>query len=307
MKMIPAAGGLVPAAPMVAFDPKSPYALWYLIALLSWPKDQRQQAYALTTYASELIGFYDDHGPTLAANTLQGTVARVAARLGIPEAEVLAMPQARMIAEHLREHLDNVKASIETDMFEPAGGHRVVARAPGVDVLRGQIQKATDGGARSVGWALLLVATMQRRHPELNASLNRAFAIMEATCLERDWPGLSERTLKDQWEGWRDIAPLSAALWTWTLGRPPGASRDEWLAAAFRTETGVKAVLRWARWFRRFGTTHKARGSRATLLSEAETIDYRVDLPPMEPNLPNLTPRELAAAKAYKVVSIRSA
>ena len=59
------------------------------------------------------------------------------------------------------------------------------------------------------GEALYYVAVMALHHPELPPSLNRAFALMEATAEGR--PGRNDRELKENWRRWRTVAPCWAA------------------------------------------------------------------------------------------------
>lgn len=293
-------------APVVAFDHTSPYALWFLIALLSWPTDKRQQAYALATYAAQLIAYFEEKGPALAAETFATTVAGVAERLGISEEEVLSMPQARPMAEAMLQDASNARGMIEAELLRPAGGYQTLADAPGSRVLREEAQKALSGGARNVGWALLLIANMDRRHSGLQPSLNRAIAIMEATCSGKNWASVSDRTLKDHWKQWRGIAPLSAAIWVWQMDPQAGNTWDERLYTAFGTELGVKSVLRWAKWFRGFAVSFGASKGRGPLIPEEEAVIYDVPLPSAEPPLLGLSPSELEAARRYRAATLKA-
>ena len=306
MKFIPGSRLVTNAAPVVAFDHTSPFAHWYLIALLSWPTDKRQQGYALATYAAQLIAYFEEKGPALASETFATTVAGVAERLGISEEEVLSMPQARPIAEAILRDASNARGMIEAELLRPAGGYQTLADAPGSRVLREEAIKALMGGARNVGWALLLIANMDRRHPGLQPSLNRAIAVMEATCSGKNWANVSDRTLKDHWKQWRGIAPLSAAIWVWQMDPRAGNTWDDRLYSAFGTEIGVKAVLRWAKWFRGFAVSFGASKGRGPLIPEEEAVIYDVPLPSAEPNLPGLSRSELEAALQYRAATLKA-
>ena len=251
------------------------------------------------------MAYFRERGPA-ASRDFKATIAEVAARMGVTEEYVLSMPQARVVAEAIERDMKNARATIETELLQPAGGFQSLADAPGSMLLRQEANNALTGGARNAGWALLLVATMREHHPEFAPSLNRAFAVMEATCGSRNWPSVTDRTQKAQWGEWRGIAPLSAAIWSWQFGVTRKDQLEERLFSAFETREGVKKVLQYAKWFRQFGTTFGARNGKAPLLPESEAVVYQVDLPALRPVLPALVPAEMEAATRYRAATLKA-
>ncbi|WP_139341772.1 hypothetical protein [Roseomonas mucosa] len=301
MQYLKGAHQQVASVPIAEFDASSPIAGVYLLALLTWPKNRRKQQHALVTYAAELIAYCQARPASLMASLFKFTVQTVAEKLGVPEAEVLSMPHARTIAEAMATgDAHNLRGYIEEELLIPAGGFQALAEAPGSAVLRSEADAVLNGPVKNAGRTLLLIAAMVHHHPEIPASLNRAFAIMEGDANAVRRSGVTTRTLRAHWADWRGIAPLAAALWVWNMQCPPGSNEKEHLADAFASEEGVRALLGWAVWFRQFGVSFAPSRGQSTILPETEAVLYRAGGQAILPPLPPLSIEELQDAAAYQ-------
>ncbi len=294
------------AAPILTFDYKSPFARCFLLAALAWPEDREQQSYALVTFALQLRAFLNKKGPRIIAEEeFRASVIDVARQLGVSPSAVLSMPIAEEIAQGIARDVGNAAGRIETEMYYPAGGDQAAADAPGSRVLREGIERAVNGPVKHVGYQLFLMARMSKLHPEMGSSLNRTKEIMVQTCKGPTWPNISYTTLNDHWVNWRSISPLAAAIWAWNLQCPASVRSEDWMVRAFTTQDGLKSVMQWTRWFRRFATNFKAKGSKTSLLDASATIDFGVNLPEQMPPLPKLLPEEVAAGLSYKAATTK--
>lgn len=290
----------VSTAPIAEFDPKSPFAGMYLMALLGCPKDRRGQQHTLATYAAEMIAYCKARSPELSREMFDLTVKAAAAQMGVSEQDVLAMPQSRPIAQAIAHDAHNMQPYIEEELLTPAGGFQSLAEAPGSAVLRAAWDAALSGPVRNVGVTLTLIASLDRFHTDIPGSLNRAFAIMEADAPGGRRSSVTARTLRAHWLEWRGVAPLAAALRIWCHAVPPTQDGREHIAGAFATTEGVSTLLSWAQWFRAFGVLFAPSRGQKSIIPEAEAVQYRVNVPILTPPLTPLSPEELHNARGYR-------
>lgn len=300
--LIPAVPGhaIQLAAPTFVIDHTSPFACFPLIALLSSPLNLEQQRHMIVTYGHLLRAFLNRPGErAILGAEFNRAIQEAATELGVRTDAVLSMPLARLIAEHVIREVSNAPGRIEDELIVPGGGDQGIADAPGSKALTQIADRAWNGPVRNTGYLLLLVARMQRNHPDSRPSLNRALAVMEATCTGPDWGGTGASTLFEQWKEWQSVAPLSAAIWAWVQRRPAGVPKEDWHLSALRPGEGLKNVIQWTRWMRHFAVTFKPKGGQKTLLDDLQTVDFRSTLPPALPHLFPLSTNELQAASSY--------
>jgi hypothetical protein len=130
-----------------------------------------------------------------------------------------------------------MRAHADEALFDAMGGLETVAESPAISVLVEEMAANFRRG-QLAGEALYLVAAMALHHREMPPSLNRAFAVMDAT--GKGTPGRNERQLKENWSSWRAVAPYWAAkIMTETIELQ---SAERWLldlAAAYLPPSAI--------------------------------------------------------------------
>ena len=229
---------------------------------------------------------------------------------GCTPEDILSVPGAREFeAEARRNLVDSTRRAVLETVFQPAGGLRSVTDSPALATLYEQMGQAQQTGA-IVGQILCLVASVAELHPDIPASLNRTWTIMEAEALPRS--GLPRRAklqgdrtgLLRLWGEWCGSAPLHAAAHLWIMGAQLAPDPRAEMGAMFSTPQGIGTVLAWAKWFRAWGTTFRPDRARlgTTLIPPEVALIYDtkgVDVPEIKPPLWPLTKRQLAAARGH--------
>ncbi|MDW8399101.1 MAG: hypothetical protein RMK90_11095 [Acetobacteraceae bacterium] len=271
-----------------------------LVAVLAWPRDARRRAEAMATWAAVMLDLISHvlEPETLKAGLTLGA-AQFAQRLGITVEEVLATPQAKRLFAAIRgpERTalvgDTLARGMET-LFLPVGGFGAVAKAPGLKVVTAELRRAVAGPAALAGAVPEVVAAIERHHPDVPATVNRALAVLEG-------PGRSIRVMKDAWQEGRCAAHLWGALWV-ALGanRFWSGAGGEAVAEAIERRDGRARLLRHAAWFAGFAARYAPPGAGRPLIESAELIP--IDATPEAPPIPPLPAELHERARRYRTV-----
>jgi hypothetical protein len=291
--------------PVISIDPCDPFAGNFLVAALAWPQSEGDRKKALATFWADTQDRLDVDGGQRAEAEVAAALQAAADAHGCTPADILALPGAREFeAEAWRDLVAGMNKAVADALLWPSGGHRAVADAPGLNVITEQAHQAQRSGA-IVGQALCLIASMAHLHPDIPASMNRTWAVMQAEALPRGGKVPEDRaSLVRLWGEWCGSAPLHAAVHLWFVGAElfapdPRAEKE----AMFSTPRGVGTVLAWAKWFRAWGTDFRPDRARAPLLPPDTALLYDtkgVDVPAIKPLLWPLSALQLAAARGYR-------
>jgi hypothetical protein len=212
------------------------------------------------------------------------------------------MPGASLFFEsYFSQPEENIRA-VMAGIFEPAGSFRAVAQARGSRQMLLDYERAAAGGAFFSGVLLSIIAVLARHHTETPASLNRALAVTQGWSKRGLMRVPTERTLLDEWQNWRHVAPLWAAV----IGNqqlaqghgllsPFGASLEVLLDPA-----RLRQIIGNARWFRNFAGSFVPQHGREVLIPLDISLPIVADVNEIEPPLAPLPPDDLAAAKRYR-------
>ena len=288
-----------PLLPLSEVDPAHLDGLWagpIVLAHMCWPGAQRAQQHAIATWAASMMAVLESE--ELATETTLGmaeALGRVAAQLGVSEAEVMKMPNAREFMQAVGGLPGKVRADIDAALFLRSGGLATVATAPGLDQVNAYVAHAVGGGAALAGLVLLTVARLAKHHPEVGpASQKRAVEVVWATTTQR-----GSRSMIDDWKRWRRVLPLWAAL----VCRASAAGNKDALRATMDdalSPAGVRSLLSHAAWFRQFARAHQAPGAARPLLLPSEVDPLPGGFPPTLPDIRPLDGQALAAARRHK-------
>jgi len=281
--------------PVAEFDPDSDFAPLFLVALMTWPHDPRRRQQFLVRAGARIMTSDPPPAEPLDEQTMRRideSVAGAVTRAVGKAAGALTKVEA-VSTEFSPELWTLARDRAKRELYEPSGGLRTLVDAPGWDTFN---PRQGPEELQRAGVALAVVATLARRHPDIPASLNRAYAVIEAEGQERgDRTRTSERHLKEIWERWCGAAPLWAA---YVLVR----ELADWRGAPL-VLLGNRAlrrrILAAAGWFRQFGTTFVPRGARGPLIPPEQALELRVGIPPAEPPLPPLSPEMASVARAW--------
>ena len=199
---------------------------------------------------------------------------------------------AELGGEEVRQNLVDILGSkldhtLYHDVFLPAGGHHVVSSGPGMEVLKGEIDTAFAEG-RWVGQMLCFVRQIEEHHPELRASLRKAWAIVAAERKHQDPNAGTDhsRFLQTAWPRKRCVGPLYAGLLIVLSlrGKVPGHMQPE------LTQDEVGEVVAYAMWLREWAANFKPFHSNGEpLINPFEAAEYDCPVSPIEPPLGQLS------------------
>ena len=283
-------------------DTRQPYAGMQVIVAMSWPGDQDRQKKALAAFAMHMLGKMDDLGASLAATTVESDIAEACRTVGFPLEAALVDPVIRAEMEQEMSRLvGQWDASLTEHVLRPAGGRTAAANAPEYAVLMEELRTTWQTKGRVVGRAMCILAAMDTLHPDLDASLNRVWAIMDAHLAgDRDEVPSDRSPFMKAWHEMKNLAPLYAAYALYlgvTVERGAPANVG---AAAFGTPDGLAILLGWAQWFRDWAVQFRPQRSRDTLLRDDEATVYRARVEARRPPLEPLHPDQVEAARLYR-------
>ncbi len=254
--------------PALTIDPAAEFAALHLISVMAWPRNPEKRNALLAGISAE------------GAELCQDVLDAVAAGVDLPKG-------ATTIA-------GSTKLAFEERLFEPAGGRRMLVRSlPLADLLieahegillRGQV----------IGAVLCFAAQLGLHHADI-ASLNRAWAIFERDpSIQLLGAPVTEAQFKEKW--WlpeRAIAPLHAAFHLLRAVQAPNRLRLD--------QEELCATLGWAKWFRQWATTFRAKraGAGTVLIPETEAWMFDADVPEIKPPLAPLNEARLQIARSY--------
>lgn len=290
--------------PVISIDPYDPFAGFYLVAALTWPHSEGDRNKALATFAADTQARLDADGDRRAEIEVAAALQEAADLHGCTPADILALPGSREFeAEARRDLVEGTRKAVLETVFRPAGGWRSAADSPALDILNEQMRQAYRKSAIA-GEALCLIASMAHLHPDIPASMNRTWAVMQAGTLPRGARLPEDRaSLVRIWGEWCDSAPLHAAVHLWLVGAQLAHDPRAYMEGMFSTPCGVGTVLAWAKWFRAWATDFRSDRARGPLIPPGTALLYDtkgVDVPETRPPLWRLTAQQLSAAQGYK-------
>lgn len=274
-----------PPAPL-DFDPAAPDAFMWVMAAMAYPRSRRRQEQAVSTWHLDAAGHARDVAPKVAQMGREAAEAAFWRDLGLS-------PEAGAFAPWTAEHVARMAAPEDAYRHAMAGWQRVpapektAADAPGTLAILRDVQATVDGGAHHAGFLLMTVATLNKLHPEVDASLSRAMAVCAAAARAEGRKPRDTRTLKRAWKDWRSSAPLVAAHMMVAMflhDHMPGDVGVELPAQeALLHPQGPGFIVRMAAWFRDFGLNFTPRNAKEPLLSAAECPAMPAGTEPLEP------------------------
>jgi hypothetical protein len=285
MRFTPGAPG---QAPVVEFDIRKPEAAIAMFAVATWPADPKRQRSWLAVHEAAVIEMLKKPPDHLRA-----------ADLARYQLEAL---QTGRDPEELAEEGRATLSARAYQRLEAVGGYTTVIDSPAMEALVEEVVQAAGAGPGLAGKILLTLACMQEHHADLRPSLNRAWAVVEASMQRRKdgkVAGANERALKDAWRDHKATAPLWAALQFHLLvvSAVPGPAVAP--GAAFLDPQHRYLVLAAAAWFREFAMSFKANRALKPLISPTEMLDLRVEVDAAKPHLLRLPPGSLEVARNY--------
>ncbi len=290
--------------PVISIDPLDPFASLYLVAALTWPQSEGDRNKALATFAADIQARLDADGDHRAEIEVASALQAAADVHGCTPADILALPGAREFeAEARRDLVEGTRKAVLETVFQPAGGWRSAADSHALGILNEQMRQSQRKGT-IVGQALCLVASMAHLHPDIPASMNRTWAVMQAGALPHGARLPEDRaSLVRLWGEWCDSAPLHAAVHLWFVGAQLAPDPRAEMDAMFATPQGIGSVLGWAKWFRAWATDFRPERARAPLIPPGTALLYDTkgtNVPERRPTLWRLTAPQLAAAQGYR-------
>jgi hypothetical protein len=162
------------------------------LAAKTWVGSRRKMDQTLATLSAHLIAAAQD------AATQQGSEAEFklrAQQLKLSDADLAGMPGYSAFFKSLVTNLVELFRSVFTRVFNPAGGYRTVAEAPGTSQMAKDYVRAAEGHAYFSGLLLMMTASIALHHSDIHPSLNRAMEIIQSSpkILRRKIP--SDRTI----------------------------------------------------------------------------------------------------------------
>jgi hypothetical protein len=195
-------------------------------------------------------------------------------------------------ARHAAAAISSVQTDVTNDLFRPSGGWGSVSAAGGIDaILKSAMDNAKFGGA--CGELLAYIVRLDKHHPDIEPSLNRATYIMVQAAKKYGREIPAERDRSTMWTVWGGVAPLWAA---WAFCTGDALDRGA-------THISLGEIISASLWLADFATGFVPKGSnkRKPLLPEEKVIRINPKLEAVEPPIPPLTDEQVAWARAYKV------
>ncbi len=284
--------------PTLEIDERDRFAWLRFLAGSVWGGDPRKMNRALAIYSSELLGLLREVSRQPAPPV---TLEALSQQMGIPAAELARMPgSAVFYTSFFAEPVATARA-LDERVFEPIGHFRTVAEAPGSEQLLLEYSRSFRDGAFYAGTMLALTATLERRHPDIPASLNRSIAILEGWKARGLMRLPSDRTLLSAWKTWRHVAPLWAAFSVeFQDARTSGLSNFAAGLETLQDPVRLGHLLGCAKWFRRFAISFMPERAAAPLIPPAEALEIICHASEEEPSLAALPEADLAAARSYQ-------
>jgi hypothetical protein len=269
--------------PVAIIDPDDDFAFAQMMALMAWPKDDRMQRHVLATYAADLFWLIGEKlGPHAVRMGPKSAVRDAANELGVNSDALKFLPGVESFFAKIIAKPDQAVAAVSSRLWAPGGGFKSVADAPGTEVITSQMRAASSGGALHAGLMLDYVATLRACHPDIEPSIARSIAILEARSCSKDRPIPlpTGRTLKKSWAEWRAVAPIWAAisLISELVSVGFGSNRNHSTMEVLFNPAHRKKLLSWALWFNEFGTTFIPKHASGPLIPTSEAIDLRFDV-----------------------------
>ena len=164
-------------------------------------------------------------------------------------------------------------------------------------------EKKPNQRGLAAGAVLATVRIIVEKYPEHDASLNKAFAVLEDEFKRkrqnrRDAPPANKRGLQKAWKDFQSVSSLWAA--TWLFANEMGSLEE--VTEALSTPNALPVFLATAENMRDFGEAFQLPKTKNRLLS-AETmwrIPKDLPLPQVEVSLPPLSRRAKQALDAYR-------
>ena len=308
MKMQPGVSPSMASPPIAKFDPRSPFAQAFVVALACWPKNERRRGHALATWTAQINAVNEALIPGLTEQAIHKGASIAAVKLGISPEELLELPHVKEIVGQTRQLTNEVETMVRNQLFRPAGGWLSMANAAYQGGAGIEFERARKGG-HLAGRVLLYCARLERHHQDIETrGWNRAMHIIGGLHAVGIESTISDRDRKEAWAEWRGVSPLWAAM---CLSLEMFG--DDGL-------TGPKLIqtLAWAQWFR-FGVTHASQSGRPQylerrqrysrkrnepkepryLLPESEAVVLKVGVSAQEPPLKALTEPEISIARRF--------
>jgi hypothetical protein len=269
--------------PTAAIQSDADFSWALLLALMGWPKNVREQCHTLATYAADLLGYLQQSAPHVARVGPDHAWNEFARLYDIPVQHLPFMRATRAHFEHTTLEPVTAARAIVDQMWNPAGGFKSVADAPGTETVLAQFARASSQ-ATPAGTLLLFVAVFDAAHPDIAPSLAKAMRSFLATGYSL--PGfvaVGEKSLKRWWKEWRGVAPVWAALNLQCNLTPMPLEAAVW--ETLLDPMRRRQTLGWAKWFREFGTTFRPSGADGPLIPLDEAVELRFDVPQEVPPL----------------------
>jgi hypothetical protein len=261
-----------------------------VLAVMIWPNDPELRENYLVTTASlskqkvkELTPLFREQAFRTAMQNIEVKLHR---RLSDREIEALAARVARQSAWKIF----GILAEIDEQYLEPHGGDGRLARVPGIDSI--VVQAMTDGVRKgsACGEILWNIVTLDKHHPHLKASFNRAERIMVRRAKHEGspLPGETYRRTK-MWREYGPVAPLWAAY-----NFCKGEAREREIP--WSSNQWLKSIVSVSLWFADFAVKFKAEQAKKYLLTVDQVVRLNPELSPSEPCLPPFTNQQLVWA-----------
>jgi hypothetical protein len=291
------------SSPLVlVIEPEQPFAIVQLMTAIIWPRDAAKRNASLAAFGADGLDRLEDTGLARARQEVEASLAVAAQANGCTLDEIKSFPEFREEIRRMERYLmEAAEADITNGLYAAGGGRRTLKAAPPLDALQAEWRRVWGSTSRITSLALVLVASMSKHHPELSASLTRAWAVMAVDEAAGRYKAPSDRSvLMNVWKEFGEAAPYSAAfmLWGMMMKASPLESDAVDLVSLARSPEAVATILSWAGWLRHRAATTKALRASSMLLDPGESLLIVSSVPAREPPLPRLSAMQIAAAAA---------
>lgn len=284
--------------PNLSLDVNEPEAWLRFNAALAWEGDPSKLNQTLSTFSAKIMGSLRNQWST---GDTPRDLRAMARKMNISEDNLARMPQVQkyylpFFTQPLRTFL-----RLRRKVFAPAGHYGAVADAPGAERLTEDFELACRQAGKCAGTLLSLVAILDRHHPGVPATLNRAIAIMQSWSTRGLTDVPVDRTIKTYWLRWRHVAPL----WASSIGNVQQAQACELPSFEATLEflhdpVRLQTMVAHAKWFRSFATSHVSENAKYPIIPDLEAMRIIADVAERSPPLAPLSDADLEAAKRYR-------
>jgi hypothetical protein len=271
---------------VITIDPDAPWPALHLFAAMTCPLDPCARDETIAVSAADALEEIEKGGHEWALAEVERALNEAdSSWMALPYASHIPAAMASVFFEGMRQEYDYT--------YRSAGGRSSLLRSRRRDDVMECMRRADHHG-NVVGGALLLMVSMDRHHPGLEPSRNRAWSIIAAGREDGRYEASFDLgRFKAIWDEWRCIAPLLAAYSLMRHLLPPAA-----LAQAVGSPDGVRIIIGWAKWFRAWAIGFKPKhGHGHPLIPDHQAAVYDSSAPELVPPVGRLDESQIKAAQ----------